>query len=185
MQELASILAEEITPKLDNLRAEKQQFLAWQKEHAELERIGCVLRGYEWTATTRRVQSVDDGIDQKGAEHAGLDQSKKKLLKALKLAEEEHEDVKARREAELRKGGKLKKLEDEVAEFEKELEKFQTQVDLANGNVTDTQEDQLTQSQSTETHQPRQSFSFLSRAMSFVNHVSSHLARILSAQKTM
>lgn len=137
VQELRSILAEEITPKLDNLRAEKQQFLAWQKERAELERIGRVLRAYEWTMATRRVQTVDDEIEQKKAEHAGLDKSKKKLLKDLKLAEKEHEDVKARREAELRKGGKLKKLEEEVAELEKELVKFQTQVDLANGNIAD------------------------------------------------
>ena len=137
VQELRSILAEEITPKLDNLRAEKQQFLAWQKERAELERIGRVLRAYEWTVATRRVQSVDDEIEQKKAEHAGLDKSKKKLSKDLKLAEKEHEDVKARREAELRKGGKLKKLEEEVAELEKELVKFQTQVDLANGNIAD------------------------------------------------
>ncbi|KAL4071944.1 hypothetical protein J3A83DRAFT_2944801 [Scleroderma citrinum] len=137
VQELTSILAEEITPKLDNLRAEKRQFLAWQKERSELERIGRVLRAWEWMVATQRVQTVDDEIEQKGAEMEGLGNTKKKLLKDLKGAEREHEEVKAKREAELRKGGKLKKLEEEVAELEKELVKFQTQVDLANGNIVD------------------------------------------------
>ena len=137
VQELTSILAEEITPKLNNLRTEKQQFLAWQKERAELERIGRVLRAYEWTLATRRVQTVDDEIEQRRANQAEQEKSKKKLSKDLKVAEKEYEDVKKRREAELRKGGKLKKLEEEVADLEKELVKFQTQVDLANGNIAD------------------------------------------------
>ena len=117
VQELRSILAEEITPKLDNLHAEKDQFLAWQKERAELECIGRVLRVYEWTVATRCVQTVDDKIEQKKAEHARLDKLKKKLSKDLKLAEKEHKDVKARQEAELWKGGRLKKLEEEVTEL--------------------------------------------------------------------
>ncbi|KAI6043920.1 condensin complex subunit SMC2 [Pisolithus marmoratus] len=110
VQELTSILAEEITPKLDNLRAEKQQFLAWQKERSELERIGRVLRAWEWTEAKKRVDSA---------------------------AEKEYEKIKAKREAELQKGGKLKKMEEEVAELEKELVKFKTQVDLANGNIAE------------------------------------------------
>ena len=87
----------------------QRQFLASKKERAKQERIVRVLRAYEWTVATRRVQSVDNEIEHKRTKYAGLDKSKKKLLKDLKLAEKGHEDVKARREAELRKGGKLKK----------------------------------------------------------------------------
>ena len=120
VQELRSILAEEITAKLDNPSAEMQQFLALQKEHAELERIGCILGVYKWTVATRSVQTVDDEIGQKKGEHTRLEKSKKKPLRDLKLAMKEHEDVKARCEAELQKGGKLKKLEEEVAKLERE-----------------------------------------------------------------
>lgn len=120
VQELRSILAEEITAKLDNPSAEMQQFLALQKEHAELERIGRILGVYKWTVATRSVQTVDDEIGQKKGEHTRLEKSKKKPLRDLKLAMKEHEDVKARCEAELQKGGKLKKLEEEVAKLERE-----------------------------------------------------------------
>ncbi|KAI6127030.1 condensin complex subunit SMC2 [Pisolithus sp. B1] len=137
VQELTSILAEEITPKLDNLRAEKQQFLVWQKERSELERIGRVLRAWEWTQAKKRVDSVDEDISQKAAEKEGLSRKKQKLLKEHQAAEKEYEKIKAKREAELQKGGKLKKMEEEVAELEKELVKFKTQVDLANGNITE------------------------------------------------
>ena len=60
---------------------------------------------------------MDDKIEQKKVEHARLDKLKKKLSKDLKLAEKEHKDVKARQEAELWKGGRLKKLEEEVTEL--------------------------------------------------------------------
>ncbi|KAG6336423.1 hypothetical protein ID866_2666 [Astraeus odoratus] len=137
VQELTSILAEEITPKLDNLRTEKRIFLAWQKERAELERIGRVLRAWEWMMAKRRIESVDDEISQRQEEKSQLEDRKKKLSVKQAAAEKEYERVKAKREEELQKGGKLKKMEEEVAELEKELVKFQTQADLANGNIAD------------------------------------------------
>src|ERR1700729_1701453 len=49
VDEITWLLTEEITPKLDTLREEKRSFLQWQKACTELERIGRVLRAWEWT----------------------------------------------------------------------------------------------------------------------------------------
>lgn len=135
VQELSSILVEEISPKLEKFRAEKRQFLAWQKERTELERIGRILRAWDWTDATRKVKTVGEGVKVKEAEKEAVDQQRGKLLKECKAAEKMWEEVNEKREAERKKGGKLKKMEEVVAELDKELEKFRTQIQLANGNI--------------------------------------------------
>ena len=59
VQELTALLEEEITPKLDTLRAEKSSFLEWQKACTELERVGRVLRAWEWTDGRKRVEAKE------------------------------------------------------------------------------------------------------------------------------
>jgi structural maintenance of chromosome 2 len=56
VDEITSLLTEEITPKLDTLRKEKRSFLQWQKACTELEQIGCILRAWEWTEGKERVE---------------------------------------------------------------------------------------------------------------------------------
>lgn len=137
VQEITSLLQEEITPKLDKLREEKRQFLAFQKIRTELEKIGRKLRAWEWTAANKRVEKAQLDIEHRRAEMGVIEKRKKKLIKETKAAETEKEEVNAKREAERKKGGKFKKMEEEVAALEKELVKVRTQVDLANGNIAD------------------------------------------------
>lgn len=124
VQEITSLLAEEITPKLDTLREEKRSFLQWQKACSELERIGRVLRAWEWT----------DGKQEK--EIGKTRQGKEKCLREIEAAEKDTEQVQAQRDKELKKGGKYKKLE-EVSELEKVLVKIRTQVEIKTGTVAD------------------------------------------------
>ncbi|KAG8215877.1 condensin complex subunit SMC2 [Butyriboletus roseoflavus] len=140
VQELSSILAEEISPKLERFRDEKRQFLAWQKERTELERIGRMLRAWEWTNAKIKVETAGEDMKTKEAEKEASDKQRKKLLKDCKAAEKMLEEVKEKREAERKKGGKLKKMEEAVAELDKELEKFRTQIQLANGNIEEEEE---------------------------------------------
>ncbi|KAF9220656.1 condensin complex subunit SMC2 [Gyrodon lividus] len=137
VQELSSILAEEITPKLEKFRAEKRQFLVWQKDRAELERIGRLLRAWDWTEAKRKVDKAGEDIEAKEAEKKVTEKQRNKLIKESKAAEKMREEVTEKREAERKKGGKFKKMEEDVAELDKELVKFRTQVDLANGNIAD------------------------------------------------
>lgn len=137
VQEITSLLEEEITPKLDNLREEKRQFLAFQKTRTELEKIGRKLRAWEWMAANEKVEQSEVDIERKRAGMEVIEKRKKKLIKETRAAEKEMEEVKAKREAERKKGGKFKKMEEEVAALEKELVKVRTQVDLANGNIDD------------------------------------------------
>ncbi|OBZ73328.1 Structural maintenance of chromosomes protein 2 [Grifola frondosa] len=137
VQEITSLLTEEITPKLDTLRAEKRSFLQWQKACTELERIGRVLRAWEWMEGRERVAKKEDEIGAKEKEIIKIRKGKEKYTKEIDAAEKQAEDVHAQRDKELKKGGKFKKLEDEVGELGKVLVKIRTQVEIKNGTIAD------------------------------------------------
>ncbi|THH15903.1 hypothetical protein EW146_g4642 [Bondarzewia mesenterica] len=137
VEEITSLLAEEITPKLDTLRAEKRSFLKWQKACSELERIGRMLRAWEWTEYNKRVEQKQEEIERKEEETSKTKKLMNRLEKECSAAERDAERVKALRDKELKKGGKFKKLEEEVAELEKVLVKVRTQVEIKNATITD------------------------------------------------
>lgn len=137
VQEITSLLVEEITPKLDALREEKRAFLQWQKSCSELERIGRVLRAWEWTEAKQRVEQKEAEVADKEREVGKVKKGKAKYLKEIEAAEKESEAVVAQREKELKKGGKYKKLEEDVGELEKAVVKLKTQVDLRKGTIND------------------------------------------------
>ena len=135
--EITALLAEEITPKLDALRSEKRAFLAWQKACSELERIGRVLRAWEWTEGRERVERRQGEIDKKERDMEKVRKGRERYLRECEAAEKDAGEVTARRDQEMRKGGKFKKREEEVAELEKVLVKFRTQVEIKHTTITD------------------------------------------------
>jgi structural maintenance of chromosome 2 len=137
VDEITSLLTEEITPKLDTLREEKRSFLQWQKACTELERIGRVLRAWEWTEGKERVEKKQAEIEKKERDVGKVKASREKAVKEGEAAEKDMKEVEAKRDAEMKKGGKFKKREEEVAELEKVLVKIRTQVEIKNGSVVD------------------------------------------------
>ncbi|KAF8885194.1 condensin complex subunit SMC2 [Infundibulicybe gibba] len=137
VQEIRSLLEEEITPKLEKLRKEKRSYLQYQKTASELERIGRVLRAWEWTDAQERVQKKQDEIEEKKREEGQLKDQKKKAAREGEAAEQDVEDVVKKREAEMSKGGKLKKLEEEVGDLGKKLVKVKTQAEIMEGTIRD------------------------------------------------
>lgn len=137
MQEVTAVLDEEITPKLDKLRLEKRSFLQWQKSCSELERVGRMLRAWEWMELQKRVQGKMAEIEGKEKEKINVKKGQTRIAKELAAAEKDVEVVLAAREKEMKKGGKFKKLEEEVGELEKALVKIRTQVDIKNGTISD------------------------------------------------
>lgn len=137
VEEITSLLNEEIIPKLDKLRQEKRQFLQWQKACTELENIGRKLRAWEWTDANERVERKEVEIEQKKEEAVKVKKDKVKILKEVEAAEKDAKEVQAQRDKEMKKGGKLKKMEEEVAALDKELTKMRTQVELQEKSITE------------------------------------------------
>ncbi|KAF8621947.1 hypothetical protein AX15_007380 [Amanita polypyramis BW_CC] len=137
VQEITSILEEEIIPKLNKLREEKRSYLQYQKTCTELERIGRILRAWEWTEGKKRVRSKEAELDTKKLEAKEYHEYKARLSREVKAAEKDVEDVIRKRDAEIKKGGKLKLLEEQVTELGKVIVKIRTQVELKQGTIQD------------------------------------------------
>ncbi|KAF4622118.1 hypothetical protein D9613_009303 [Agrocybe pediades] len=135
VQEYKSTLDEEIVPKLNKLREEKRSYIQFQKATSELERIGRILRAYEWTDSKIKVTQKADEIKAKQAEIKEKENDKKTAAKETKEAETQMTAVKKKRDAEMSKGGKLKKLQEEVGELGKIVAKSKARVDIVAGSI--------------------------------------------------
>jgi structural maintenance of chromosome 2 len=65
VDEITTLLAEEITPKLDTLRSERRAFMQFKKANAELERLAHVLRAYEWMDHCAKASRKDAQISDR------------------------------------------------------------------------------------------------------------------------
>ena len=137
VQEVTSLLEEEITPKLNKLREGKRSFLQYQKTCTELERIGRLLRAWEWTEGNRRIRTKETELEARKSEVKEVKENQARISREIKAAEEDVKDVMKKRDAEMKKGGKLKLLEDQVAELAKVLVKINTQADIARKTIQD------------------------------------------------
>ncbi|KAJ6583189.1 condensin complex subunit SMC2 [Mycena sp. CBHHK59/15] len=137
VQEITSLLTEEITPKLDKLRQEKRKLIEFQKAETELQRIERVLRAWEWEDARQRVKKKNDEIEKKHADVEVQEEKRATLQSECDAAEEDKKKVEEKRNQEQRKGGKLAKLEEAVAELDKGLVKIKTQVDIKKGTIKD------------------------------------------------
>ncbi|KAF8657109.1 hypothetical protein AX16_002296 [Volvariella volvacea WC 439] len=140
IREIEEILKAEIAPKLEKLRNEKRSYVEYQKSVTELEKIGRVLRAWEWTDARDRIEKKKSEIEGKDQEKKRAKEEKKTAAKDLERAERELESVVAQKEKEMKKGGKLKKLEEEVGELGKQVVKVRTQKELQEATVKDEQD---------------------------------------------
>jgi structural maintenance of chromosome 2 len=137
VQELTSLLAEEITPKLDHLREEKRAFLQFQKVGTELERIARSLHALLWMDHNEKAEKKDQEVAAAQSKMKKLEKMKDKLQNEITANEQEVAEVQRQRDKELKKGGKFKKLEETVADLDKALVKIKTQIDIKLGSITD------------------------------------------------
>ncbi|KAI9507224.1 condensin complex subunit SMC2 [Russula earlei] len=137
VDEITALLAEEITPKLDTLRAERRAFIQYQKASAELERLARVLRAYEWTDHRAKVARKDAQIGEREKDIAQVRRDKERAVREAGIAEKNRVEVQTQRDRELKKGGKVTRLEEEAKELEKVVIKLRTQAEIKEDVIKD------------------------------------------------
>jgi len=137
VDEITALLAEEITPKLDTLRAECRAFMQYQKTSTELERLARVLRAYEWTDHRAKVARKEAQIAEREHEADQARRDKERATREAGVAEKNRVDVQTQRDRELKKGGKLTRMEEEAKELEKVVIKLRTQTEIKEGTIKD------------------------------------------------
>lgn len=113
LEEIQSLLKEEIVPKLDRLREEKRTFLEFQKTSSELERLTKLVIAWDWLQ-----------------DHARVEQAREKIQEG-EARRKEAVAGKARME------GEIKKMEQEVKEVEKARDKVRTLLIFASVDTVD------------------------------------------------
>ncbi|KIJ99285.1 hypothetical protein K443DRAFT_680122 [Laccaria amethystina LaAM-08-1] len=133
--EITSLLHEEIMPKLEKLRAEKKSFIQYQKTVSELERLTRVVIASEWLSKRQQVEEREEDIKEKEQEQEDVKKGRKRSSKELEAAEKDFAAVTKKRNDEMSKGGKLKKLQDEVDRLGKDLVLVKTQAEIKEESI--------------------------------------------------
>ncbi|ODO05464.1 hypothetical protein I350_04514 [Cryptococcus amylolentus CBS 6273] len=137
VEEIESLLKEEIDPKLEKLRAEKRSYLEYQKATSELERLTRLVKAYEWVLAVEKAEKAADGLKRKKKDIENAKEDVTRGGRECQGMEKELAEIHKKREKEMAKGGKIQGLADAVNNLERELVKIKTQIEITEGTMKD------------------------------------------------
>ena len=140
VQEITDLLREEIEPKLEKLRTEKRAFLDFQQTQNDLERLTRLVVAYDYVRNREKLKQSASDLEAKKQRTVDLEESAKRLKGEIAHLEEDAKKVRAARDKEMRKGGKVQALEEEVKAQSHETVRLGTVLDLKNSSITEEQE---------------------------------------------
>ncbi|KAK8853473.1 hypothetical protein IAR55_004180 [Kwoniella newhampshirensis] len=137
VEEIESLLKEEIDPKLEKLRAEKRSYLEYQKATSELERLTRLVKAYEWTLAVEKTDKAAESLKRKKRDIDAAKEDVDRGGRECQGMEKELAEIVKKREKEMAKGGKVQGLTDAVNTLERELVKVKTQIEIKEGTLSD------------------------------------------------
>ncbi|KAG0239526.1 Structural maintenance of chromosomes protein 2 [Actinomortierella wolfii] len=137
VEEISQLLAEEIVPKLDKLRAEKRAYLEYQKTQTELERLSRIVVSYDYARYEDRFKRVKADHESKTNLLAAKNNHIIELQSAIENIARDLDRISSSRLQEMTSGGRYQTLESTVKDLSKELVKLKTQSDLKGKEVQD------------------------------------------------
>ncbi|KAL0094637.1 RecF/RecN/SMC [Phycomyces blakesleeanus] len=139
VEEINKLILEEITPRLERLRAEKRVYLDFQKTESEMERLNRLLTAYEYNRH-------DEKLNQSGAENTARQNKVNELKAAIDVLKAEMGTIEKERKAiaESRKhdsenGGKLRQIEKKLKDYSTQLVRLKTKHKLQETSISDEQ----------------------------------------------
>jgi len=140
VQEIVSLLKEEIDPKLDKLRQEKRAFLDFQQTQSDVERLTKIVVAHDYIRAKERLRLSAADLEAKKLRETHLEQSAVRLKNEISLLQEDIKTIKTARENELRKGGRFQALEEQVKSHSHEIVRLTTSLDLKNAALAEEQD---------------------------------------------
>ena len=119
LDELNTIITEEITPTLERLRGEKQHYLKWSKNNADIERIERFVVAYDYFRCMKLLQSSEEDVTSMENDIKSKEQECEQLQCQISEKEEEISNVSSNMDGEFE--DKLKKLKSNEEKLSKEL----------------------------------------------------------------
>ena len=111
--EIMALLAEGITTKLATVRAERRAFMRYQKASAELERLR-KRPTPKWTDHHAKVARIESQIAEREHEVDETRREKERATREAGPAEKNRADVQTQHDRELKNGGKVTWMEEQV-----------------------------------------------------------------------
>lgn len=137
VQEIESLLKEEIEPKLEKLRGEKRAWLDYQKTQGEVERLTRLVVAADYIRAGEKTKSASEEHESKRLRVEYLQANDKKLKREIDHIENDVQRVRGLRDKEMRKGGRFQALEESVKEHSHELTRLATVLDLKKGSLAE------------------------------------------------
>lgn len=137
VQEIESLLKEEIEPKLEKLRGEKRAWLDYQKTQGDVERLTRVVVAADYVRAGEKMKNANAEHESKRSRVEYLEDNAKKLKREIDHIENDVQRVKGVRDKEMRKGGRFQALENQVKDYSHELVRLSTVLDLKKSSLTE------------------------------------------------
>ncbi|KAJ1961421.1 Structural maintenance of chromosomes protein 2 [Dipsacomyces acuminosporus] len=141
IEEITSILNEEITPKLDKLRHEKQAYLEYQKVEIELDRLRRLVVAYDYTKCEESIANGTASLADNKARLESMAEQLETIKTEIANIAKSKAQIEETRKSEMSRNGEYKSLQAQVDQLSKELVKIKTQSDL---KATSIKEEQAT-----------------------------------------
>ncbi|EPS38793.1 hypothetical protein H072_7458 [Dactylellina haptotyla CBS 200.50] len=137
VQEINTLLQEEIEPKLDKLRSEKRAFLDFQQTQSDLERLSRVVVAHDYVKGRDRIDRASSELKSKEERIDFIENGAKRMKMEIGNLEIDIQRVQGQRDMELRKGGEFQALEDHVKASSHEIVRLQTLSDLKRAQLAE------------------------------------------------
>lgn len=139
VEEINTLLMEDIIPKLDHLRAEKRVYLDFQKNELEMERLNRLVISYEY-------KKHEDKLNKSGADNEARHTKVKELQEAVNVLEaeikkidQEKKSVSEKMQKNSANATRIKELERQIKEYSTQSVRLTTKLKLVKSSTTDEQ----------------------------------------------
>ncbi|SCW01151.1 LAFE_0D06216g1_1 [Lachancea fermentati] len=135
LQEIRTLLEEEIEPKLEKLRNEKRAFLEFQETQTDMENTLRIVNTFIYNDLLTRRDSMKETLETGESRLEYLNVNVAKTKAEIKSLEEDLETVRIQKQTEFQKDSKLAVLEREENDLKSEVSRLSTALGINEENV--------------------------------------------------
>ncbi|TMW60827.1 hypothetical protein Poli38472_000869 [Pythium oligandrum] len=133
VDEINKILADEITPTLEKLRAEKTHYLQWAANNTEMERLQRFCIAYEFQKAQDALKNTAHNVEKMQQQLKDAEEEEGQLGEQMEEIDEQIAALHKQRDKEM--GKEFKSLKDNAEKIGKELVKFTTKLSHSNSSI--------------------------------------------------
>lgn len=139
VEEINTLLLEDIIPKLDHLRAEKRVYLDFQKNETEMERLNRLVISYEYKKHEERLNKSGADNEARLAKVTELKNTVQVIEGEMEKIEQQKKGISAKMKQNSSNGSQIKELEKKIKEYSTQAVRLSTKKGLLESSTTDEQ----------------------------------------------